>query len=119
MGLVGELNVVGDEQIQIAVLVDVQKIRAGPDLPAVVCLRLSRHVAESPVAVVSIQDISPAVVQVEVQVPVVVVITGGNSQSMSGITHADLPGHVGLSFEIRDRLEQCLVGEPYPTAAAD
>ena len=89
MRLVGEVEIAGDVQIQVAVLVRVEK--AGPCPRFVLAAGANGaagHIAEGSVALVAIHDVGTVVVQVEVGGAVVVVICYGNAQPVARITSA-------------------------------
>ena len=88
MVLVGELDVVGDVQVQVAVAVDVQKAGPGADLLAVADAGRGGHVGERAVAVVAVQHVRAEVAHVEVRVAVVVVVADGDAQPVAGVRHA-------------------------------
>ena len=86
-----------NEQVQIAVPVDVQEIRTGTDLVAVGDACRGGHVGERAVTVVAVQHVGAEVVDVQILVAIVVVVPGGHSQPVSRMSHARLDRHIGES----------------------
>src|SRR5208283_5155602 len=106
------VHVSGNEQIQFAVIVVVEK--SGGDGPAATshsCLR--RHVGEGSVAVVVIQNISSVTGHVQIGVAVVIIIAHGHSHAVipiSSIRQPGLLGHIGEAAIL------VLTEEPIPVA---
>ena len=98
MFLEAEGNVVGDVQVQVAVLVGIQKTSAGTHLMARRHAGLARDVGERAVAVVAVEYVRAEVVQVKIQIAVVVVVARGTRQARIRVSPTPgLLGHIGES----------------------
>ena len=89
----GEVDVVGHEQIDVAVPVVVQECCAGA--PAI--LRRDhriRDIGERAVAIVAVQRVGAEVRDVQVQIAVVVVVTHGQAHAVAAVAEARFIGHV-------------------------
>ena len=101
--VVGELDVVGHVQVQIAVASMSRKQTPAPTVCAFHAGR-PRHVGERAVAVVAVEHVRPEVVQVQVGIAVVVVVAGSHAQSVVRVAdarsfrhvHEAAPAHVAV-----------------------
>src|SRR5262245_24085366 len=94
MLLESEAHVVCHEQVQVPVTVNVQETSARTDVIADTHSGGSGYVSKSPVAVVSIQNIWPKIIHVDVRVPVVVIIPDAHPKRVAGAADAGLLSHV-------------------------
>lgn len=85
--VVGELDVVGYVEIEVTVLVGVEKRDAGANPVSIAHACLGGHVGERAVAVIAIENVGAVVVDVEILVSIVIVVCRGDSQPMPGIAH--------------------------------
>ena len=91
-----EVQVAGDEQVEVAVTVVVQEAAAGsPPLRRAGDTRLLRDVRERPVAVVVVEDVLSPVGDEQVVVAVVVVVADAAALPPAGVGEARLLGDVG------------------------
>jgi hypothetical protein len=88
-------DVVGHEQIEVAVCIEVQETSTGAHLFARRHTGRLGHVRERAVPVISVKEIRPEIVQVKVRIPIVVVITHADSQMVGTIGQTGGHGHVG------------------------
>ncbi len=86
---VREFQVVPDEQVEIAVAVEVEESASGPQLRRIARRRGGggRHVAEGAVAVVVQQHVGAETADVDVRETVVVVVADGSTHDVAGIGH--------------------------------
>ena len=72
--VVGELEIIGHEQIQIAVAVGIQEAGPAPASRPSATPAAAAHVGERPVAVVPVQDFGAEIADVQIGKPVLVVV---------------------------------------------
>ncbi len=91
-----QIDVVGDEQIELAVAVVVHKCAAGvPALAIAGDAGLLAHIGERAVAVVVVENILAEVGDEQIFEAVVVVVADADALSPAGVRHAGLRGDVG------------------------
>ena len=93
--LVGEVEVVGDVEIEIAVGIHVQEAGPGADLVASRDAGRVCHVGERPVAVVAIENVGAEIVHVEVRKAVVVVVAHCHPQAVCRLAQPRVQGDIG------------------------
>ncbi len=89
-----EIDVVRNEQVQVTVGIHIEKIRTRTNFLTIHHARLFRHIGESPIAVVPVQDIRAVVIEVQIGIPIVVVIRHGDSETEPCIPYAGRCRHV-------------------------
>ena len=92
------VNVVADQQVQVSVLVVVEPAGTGRPLPFVGDARRGGHVSEGAVAVVVVKDRPPVAGDVEVRIPIIVVVTHRHALGIqSGGADSSLLGDINKS----------------------
>ena len=89
------VEVIGDEQIEVTVAIEVHPRAPGPVSHRVLAQAgLGGHVAERPVAVVAIQHVVAVVGDEQIVEPVVVVVADGDRRGPAGARQAGLVRHI-------------------------
>ena len=83
--LESEAYIIGHEQVQVPVPVEIQEAGPGADVVSHGHAGLSGHVGKGPVTVVSIKDVRSEIVQVDVRVAVVVIVADAHPKMVTGI----------------------------------
>src|SRR5437016_11061704 len=90
-----DIDIVGDEQIELAVAIVVDKCTAGvPALAVTAHARFLGHIGERAIAIVVIKNILAEIADEEIFEAVVVVVTNANALSPAGVGYAGLHGNV-------------------------
>ena len=108
--LVGEIDVIGDEQVERAIAVDVQEIGARAEEVAPADAGAGRHVGERSVAVVVVQDVGAEVIAVQVGLSIVVVVADGHAHPVARIAHAGRLRRVRESESVQVAVQGILGG---------
>ncbi len=90
MFFIRKLQIVRNVKVQVAILVHVKKTGPGPHLKSTVYTRLFCHIGKGTIAVIAIQYVRSVIIQVNIRIPVIVVIANGNTQAISTVTYTCL-----------------------------
>ena len=91
-----EVHVVGDEQVQMAIAIVIEKTTTGsPPVPAARDAGLLGNIGESAVTVVVIEHVPAPVADKQVVEAVVVIVADTAALAPSGVSQAGLPGDIG------------------------
>ena len=85
MVAIGKVHIIGHKEIEVSVQINVQKRSAGPHLIAIGHTRSQGHVCKRTIPVVSVQDIGAKIVDIDVAIPVIVIIANGHTQPIARV----------------------------------
>ena len=95
MFFIGEFKIDGNVKVQITIFIHIEKTGPCPHLKAVVHTCFFCHVCKGTVAIIAVQNIRAVIIEVNIRVPVIVVITDRNAQAVTTIADACFFRHIG------------------------